>query len=168
MTKTSPEPDFASFAEVPSETVPADTREAAGAPPHLLDGERVATYLTLAGLLEAGIDTERAVSLLQTETRARKSGHNADRLAEFFRTVSAARGAMKDDHGPYTDTIGEAAERCFGKDFLSVEETVLLRGLAYSDNIPVLLRAAAELVRTKASQVPQPRPFTPPGRRQRS
>jgi hypothetical protein len=136
-------------------------------PPYLLDDERVSVYLTLAGLLEAGVDMDTALTLFGTESKANKKKYNADRVSEFFATVRTARDVVKNrvgDDTPHTDTIGEVAEKCFGRSFPSSEELVLLRGLAYTDNIPAILRSAADIIRNKTNMTPA-RAVTLPARR---
>ncbi|MCV9964669.1 hypothetical protein OIU34_22520 [Pararhizobium sp. BT-229] len=137
-------------------------------PPYLLDSERVSVYLTLAGLLDAGVDIDTALTLFETESKAQKQKHNADRVSEFFKAARAAREDVKSRaDGHRTDTIGEVAEKCFGKNFTSSEELVLLRGLAYTDNIPAILRAAADIIRSRNSSLAAVRPALP-GRRFKS
>jgi hypothetical protein len=134
----------------------AELPDRGAAPPHLLDNERVSVYLTLAGLLDAGVDIDTALTLFDTESKAQKQKHNAERVSEFFRAVRAARENVKlrlsPDEG-YTDVIGEVAEKCFGRNFTSPEELVLLRGLAHTDNIATILRGAAEIIRNKAQSL---------------
>lgn len=140
-------------------------------PPHLLDSERVSVYLTLAGLLEAGVDLDTSMTLFTTESKAHKQKHNADRVSEFFKAVRASREdvkARKAEDENLTDRIGEVAEKCFGRNFTSSEELVLLRGLAHTDNIAAILRAAAEIIRNKALSISPVRPTALPGRRFKS
>ncbi|MBY3155528.1 hypothetical protein HFO56_24690 [Rhizobium laguerreae] len=124
-------------------------------PPYLLDSERLALYLTLAGLLDADIDMDVALTLFSTESKAHKQKHNADRVSEFFKAARQAREDVK--RGPddlHTDIIGEVAEKCFGRNFTSSDELVLLRGLAHTDNISAILRAAADIIRNKSTLAP--------------
>jgi hypothetical protein len=121
-------------------------------PPHLLDEERISVYLTLAGLLDAGVDLDTALVLFGTESKAQKKKYNADRVSEFFTTARTARDVVKNrtqHDAPHTDVIGEVAAKCFGRIFPSPEELVLLRGLAYTDNVSAILRAAADIIRNK-------------------
>nr|WP_250807219.1 hypothetical protein [Neorhizobium tomejilense] len=138
-------------------------------PAHFLDVERVALYLTLAGLIEAGVDTEMALALVETEARAKKNAIQAERLSEFFQTVKLARDAVKssiaEGEALPADIIGETAEICFGRNFASSDEIVLLRGLAHTDNIPAILKAAAGIVMAKSSIYTPARPASIPGRR---
>jgi hypothetical protein len=147
----------------------ADVPAIGSVPVHFLDSERVAIYLTLAGLIEAGIDTTTALTLVQTGAIGRDRTNQIDRLTEFFHTVGKARAAVKASTGvegavPH-DIIGETAEQCFGRNFASSDELVLLRGLAYTDNVPAILKAAAEIVKAKSSIYTPARPAAPAGRR---
>ncbi|MCS4088998.1 hypothetical protein [Rhizobium sp. BK176] len=126
-------------------------------PPYLLDEERISVYLTLAGLLDAGVDMDTALVLFGTESKAQKKKYNADRVSEFFTTARTARDVVKnriDGDAPHTDVIGEVAAKCFGRMFPSPEELVLLRGLAYTDNVSAILRAAADIIRNKTKMSP--------------
>lgn len=126
-------------------------------PPFLLDEERISVYLTLAGLLDAGVDMDTALILFGTESKANKKKYNADRVSEFFTTARTAREIVKnrpETDAPHTDVIGEVAAKCFGRIFPSPEELVLLRGLAYTDNVPAILRAAADIIRNKTKASP--------------
>jgi hypothetical protein len=136
-------------------------------PPYLLDSERVSLYLTLAGLLDAGVNIDTALTLFETESKAQKQKHNADRVSEFFRVARAARDDVKscETIAARTDIIGETAEKCFGKNFTSPEELVLLRGLAHTDNISAILRASANIIRSRHSHFSPIRPSAGTGRR---
>lgn len=140
----------------------ADTVVAGHVPPHFLDSDRVNLYLTLAGLLEAAIPAETALMLLETEAKAQNQKHNAERIAEFFQAVRAARKAVtsadENSDGTLTDIIGESAENCFGRGFVSSDEMVLLRGLAYTDNVPAILKAAADVVKNRSLAYSPTRP----------
>lgn len=152
---------FETFAEQDSSSL-HDSVVSGHVPPHFLDGERVNLYLTLSGLLDAGIPAETALRLIDTESKAQNRKHNAERIAEFFLAVTTAREAVRaNDNGDFstvTDTIGEAAERCFGRNFASPDELVLLRGLAYTDNVTAILRAAADVIRNKSLAYSPARP----------
>ncbi|MDW9481206.1 hypothetical protein GOB57_21410 [Sinorhizobium meliloti] len=149
----------------------AEIHDRGTVPPHLLDSERVSVYLTLAGLLEADVDIDTALTLFETESKAHKQRHNADRVSEFFKAVRTAREDVKARNGKgetHTDKIGEVAEKCFGRNFMSSEELVLLRGLAHTDNIAAILRAAADIIRNKTLSYSHAGPATLPGRRFKS
>lgn len=171
MIKKAPDHSFEAFDSNVDHDPPTEIVDRGTVPPHLLDSERVSVYLTLAGLLEAGVDIDTSLTLFSTESKAQKQKHNADRVSEFFKTVRVAREGVKSrkaDDENLTDKIGEVAEKCFGRNFTSPEELVLLRGLAHTDNIAVILRAAAEIIRNKALLISPVRPTTLPGRRFKS
>lgn len=168
MIKKATDNSFEAFNSGVSHEPHIETLDRGTVPPYLLDSERVSVYLTLAGLLDAGVDIDTALTLFETESKAQKQKHNADRVSEFFKAARAAREDVKsraDENENHTDTIGEVAEKCFGKNFTSSEELVLLRGLAYTDNIPAILRAAADIIRSRNSSLAPTRASALPGRR---
>jgi len=127
--------------------------------PLFLDSERVSLYVTLSGLIEAGIELDTALMLVQTEAKAQNKKGNAERISQFFTVVQQARDAViQGGSDNLTDLIGEAAARCFGRNFVIQDELVLLRGLAYTDNMPPILRSAAEIIRNKTSAHAPTRP----------
>ena len=170
MIKKTAETQFGSFNDNAEADVSPESLVGSPVPPHFLDSDRVNLYLTLSGLLEAGIPTSTALMLVQTEAKAQNRKASAELISDFFAVVRKARDTVKDidasaDQTGPTDVIGEAAERCFGKNFMSADELVLLRGLAHTDNAPAILRAAADIIRNKTLTYSPARPTASIGRR---
>lgn len=148
--KKKTEADFTAFTDQASADG-ADISVARGtALSYLLDGERVMLYLTVAGLLDAGVPFETTLELVADEFASYKKHAEGQRLVEFFTGIHEARRTRTDADTPAHD-IGAMAERCFGAHFLQREELVLLRGLAYTDDIAAILRSAAEILRSNAT-----------------
>jgi hypothetical protein len=160
MTKPAIDLEFTEQPEAATRRSDAD----ADAPQYVLNRERVSVYITLAGMLESGIPLDVAVSLMTTESKARR-GRKSERVAAFFEHVAAVRRAAKTSvSGEQPVDLGEAATNTFGAQFLIDEETVLLRAMAHTDNLSPLLRASADVVLNSEAKAGAPRANKPQGR----
>jgi uncharacterized protein (DUF2336 family) len=130
---------------------------------YFLDKERYELYVTLSGLLDAGVPLKKSLKLLNTEFIAQKKERHADQITAFFEGVARSRDEHRNaaEDEIVAETIGELAEKCFGKRFISREEMTLLRGLAHTDNASTILRAAADILKFSLTIARSPRERTP-------
>lgn len=158
------DPGFGTTNDTASSTtgLRAEKTSASNSPPHLVDSERIALYVTLAGLLDAGIPLATALAIHAAQRGKAKDQIATARIVGFFRTAAEVRASVKSsekdgttDIGSMTDTASEAiateADNSFGTGFLCAEEISLLRGMAHTDDISPLLKSAAEIILCKGN-----------------
>lgn len=111
----------------------------------MFDNVRSTMYLTMAGLLEAGIGIAEAAALLSAEYGNEKMNDAESSVSIFFGEVSTLL-ANKLSAGDASALIGDAALRAFGVAFVGPEEMALLKALAVSTHPERLLLACARLL----------------------
>lgn len=127
--------EFAVFGEASSEVEGGSVRD--HSPTHMAAGARLAFYLTVAGLLEAGISLEEAGDLVVNEYNASGQPTARKAAATFFEGLGKARSSAD---------VSEVARRAFGRNFVGTEEMILLRSLPRAPNKAPVFRAAAAIV----------------------
>lgn len=111
----------------------------------MFDSARSTMYLTMAGLLEAGIGLAEAAALLSSEYGNEKMNDAASSVSIFFGEVSSVL-ANKQSAGEAATLIGDAALRAFGGAFVGPEEMTLLKALAASPQPERILLACVRLL----------------------
>lgn len=140
--------DFKDFLSTEGPDVVELAREASGRQTYLKDSERLSLYKSFAGLISAGVSIERAVSIVASELRKNHTADIAIRLEAFFDEVLTSRdkSCTLTSETPDRKDLGEAAEKCFGKGFLSTGEIMLLRGLSHADDIARIFDYCADII----------------------
>jgi hypothetical protein len=110
----------------------------------MFDNIRATMYVTMSGLMYAGIEMEQAAELLAEEYRGEGMEDAAASVSTFFGAVATALNSETGDNAK--KMIGTAAWRAFGMKFVGPEEMALLKALTVSNSPDRILRACADVI----------------------
>lgn len=112
----------------------------------MFDNIRTTMYLTMAGMIDSGLDMPTAAAILAEEYAAEKMDDASASVTMFFESVHGILSEKERDPKAAAAKIGEVAFRSFGEKFVGPEEMALLKALSISGHPARLFSAIAGLL----------------------